>query len=782
MRAKWLIKAWVLVFGGWVCQADSDWIDNYNVVWESPSADQSGQMPLGNGDIAAGVYAIEDDALFMLLSKNDALTYNGDIFKTGRVKIALDPNPFAKGKPFRQTLDLKTGSIRIEADGTTLQLWADANRPVYHVQIESPVEVLVLVAADPWTRFDSCRHNRTSEPLEMPTQDVVLSQNGYVLTYYAVGDRSVYPTELKYYEIEHMASEYSDPYRFNTFGNLIESSELELKDGALYGSGKTFDIRIHAKCSQEPDPEKWIGDFEKQAANPTDVAADWKAHCQWWSGFWNRGWIQVNDSGIAPDARGKLDHEVYKAKRNVKDNGAMVAQSYNVFRYLMACQSRGRIQTKFNGGILSQPLRYTATEYKQYKKKLAGDWRIEGEKYISSEDQRLWGRRFTHQNQRLLYWPLLMSGDADLMQPFFDFYWNLLPMRRAVCKAWFGHDGAYFRENMELTGGERDCAPSADRNNRLQEKPIKTPQGGNVKGSYHHSYYFTAGLESAAMMIDYVKYTQDDVFRDDVLVPFAREILTFYDKHYPRDGSGKLRMDPSQALETWWVAINPANDIAGLLYNLDGLLAIRAGTDEDRETWRRFRQEIPEVHLQEIEGRMAIVPALEWSVKKNTEIPELYPLFPFTRFSAALGTKDIAEWTMENRIEKNARDYKCWTQDQIGWAYAGNAAEAQDGLIRRFLHTSPRCRFPLYGSQNPDSCPDFDHFGSGSIALQRMLVQEAAGEIHLLPAWPKTWDVDFKLHLSGNAVITGLVKDGKLQQWAIEPASRSKNVVVHEPQ
>ena len=47
---------------------------NYNVVWNSPSKDASGQMPLGNGNIAAGVYAIENDALYLLLSKNDAFT------------------------------------------------------------------------------------------------------------------------------------------------------------------------------------------------------------------------------------------------------------------------------------------------------------------------------------------------------------------------------------------------------------------------------------------------------------------------------------------------------------------------------------------------------------------------------------------------------------------------------------------------------------------------------------------------------------------------------------
>ena len=101
-------------------------MESYNVIWDSPSTDHTGQMPLGNGDIAAGVCAIENDALYLLLSKNDALNYNGDIFKTGRAKISLSPNPFATGKSFRQTLDLDTGSIQIEADGTTILVWADA--------------------------------------------------------------------------------------------------------------------------------------------------------------------------------------------------------------------------------------------------------------------------------------------------------------------------------------------------------------------------------------------------------------------------------------------------------------------------------------------------------------------------------------------------------------------------------------------------------------------------------------------------------------------------------
>ncbi len=725
----------------------------YNVVWESPSKDESGQMPLGNGDIAAGVYAIEDGDLYLLLAKNDAYNYNGDIFKTGRVRISLEPNPFAGGKPFRQTLDLATGSVRIEADGVSLCVWADANRPVYHVGINAPEEITVSADADLFKRIDSCKHNTSRAPIEDVTQDVRLQRDGNILWYFAVGDRSVFADDMKYYDVEQMASQFPDPYRFNTFGNLPESPELSLTDGKLAGKGKRFDIRIHALAKQTPEIATWIEAIERQTAEPINVEKDWAAHCRWWSEFWDRSWIIATDNTLPPEEREQFNGEAPSGRREEEDGGALVSQSYNVFRFLMACQSRGRIQTKFNGGLFIQPLR--------------GRENTQG-------DDRLWGRRYTFQNQRLLYWPLLMSGDGDLMQPFFHYYWNLLPVRKAITRAWFGHEGAYYRENIEPTGAERDCGRSG--------KPPKTAPGENDGKGYYHSYYFTAGLETLAMMTEHVKYSGDEKFRDTVLVPFAREVLLFFDKHYPRDDDGKLRIDPGMVLETWWVAVNAAPDVAGLRFCLDELLSIEAGSAEDQAAWRRFRAEIPEIHLHEIDGRQAIAPARQWAARHNAENGELYPVFPFRCFGLGLGSADIVAWTMKYRTNKNAFGYKCWTQDQIHWAYAGNAAEAQDGLIHRFRNASTQCRFPLYGSAGPDSCPDFDHFGSGSTALQRMLVQEADGKILLLPAWPADWDVDFKLHVTGGAFIRGKVTDGKLADWTIEPASRKKDVVVYPPQ
>ena len=752
-------------------------ISRYNVVWTSPSKDASGVMPIGNGDIAAGVYVIQDGDLYLLLAKNDAYTYMGDIFKTGRIRVSLDPNPFKSGKAFRQTLDLPSGSIQIEADGVKIRIWADANRPVYHIEINSPGKVAIKACPEFWKRFEACVFNTTNyytpsvllQPSAEPTQDVKLERNGKLIWYFAVGNRSVYHDDLKYYNVDHMAEKFPDPFRFNTFGNLLECPDLQLKDGEFIGTGKSIDIRIHALTMQTPQPETWIETIENQAARPVNTEVDWKNHCAWWEDFWDRSWIIASDRTVPVEERGKLNGEASQAGiREEKDGASLAAQSYNVFRFLMACQSRGNVQTKFNGGLFTQQLRVKATD----KNNRSGTLIPMNGDLLTHEDDRLWGRRFTYQNQRLLYWPLLASGDFDIMKPFFNYYSNLLPVRKAITKAWFGHEGAYYRENIEPTGAERDCGMDGRPPRRLPGQPA----------TFYHDYYFTSGLETVAMMTDYVNFTGNVAFRDSVLVPFAREVLQFFDQHYSRGSDGKLRIDPGQVVETWWSAVNPSPDVSGLKFCLGELLDLKAGTQEDLGHWQKFLSEIPEVPMQMVDGKKAIAPAEKWDIKRNSENGELYPVFPFRCFGLGLGSEDIVDWTMKHRSVKDAFNYACWTQDQIHWAFAGNAAECVKGLVQRFRNASPLCRFPVYGKEGPDSCPDFDHFGAGSVAIQKMLVQEADGKILLLPAWPDSWDVDFRLHLSGKTIITGKVEEGKLLNWEIIPESRKNDVIVYQPQ
>lgn len=83
-------------------------MQRYDVVWNSASKDPSGLMPIGNGDMAASVGAMESGDIVVLLAKNDAYNRRGDILKTGRLKIGLSrtpsrtPNPSAKRSIFRR--------------------------------------------------------------------------------------------------------------------------------------------------------------------------------------------------------------------------------------------------------------------------------------------------------------------------------------------------------------------------------------------------------------------------------------------------------------------------------------------------------------------------------------------------------------------------------------------------------------------------------------------------------------------------------------------------------
>lgn len=71
-----------------------DPLDACNVVWESPSADYNGSMPIGNGDIGANVWVEPTGDLVLLLSKTDAWSENGRLLKLGHVRVKLTPTLF----------------------------------------------------------------------------------------------------------------------------------------------------------------------------------------------------------------------------------------------------------------------------------------------------------------------------------------------------------------------------------------------------------------------------------------------------------------------------------------------------------------------------------------------------------------------------------------------------------------------------------------------------------------------------------------------------------------
>ena len=63
------------------------------------------------------------------------------------------------------------------------------------------------------------------------------------------------------------------------------------------------------------------------------------------------------------------------------------------------------------------------------------------------------------------------------------------------------------------------------------------------------------------------------------------------------------------------------------------------------------------------------------------------------------------------------------------------------------------------------------------IGLQEMLLQAVDDKLYLFPAWPKEWDVDFKLHAPQQTTVEGKLRNGKLIDLQVLPKERAKDVV-----
>ena len=67
--------------------------ESFNVVWDSPSKDSSGSMPLGNGDIGLNVWVEECGDLVFYIGKTDAWSETVRLLKIGRVRVQALAEP-----------------------------------------------------------------------------------------------------------------------------------------------------------------------------------------------------------------------------------------------------------------------------------------------------------------------------------------------------------------------------------------------------------------------------------------------------------------------------------------------------------------------------------------------------------------------------------------------------------------------------------------------------------------------------------------------------------------
>ena len=680
-------------------------------VWTTPSKNSSESMPCGGHDIGMNVWVENGDVLFYI-AQSGWFDENNTLLKAGRWRLHMEGHPF-EGNVFQQRLCLDEGAMYVKGSGVEIRIWADVKEPVVFAAIESQHTRKVTLSYESWRYKDrpvtkaecqQCSYKWVLPKDCKTSADQIEAIDHRLVFTHKNSAETVFDFTV---DREHMTPLKDQLY--NPLGNRTMRGTM-LADGFRF-TGTTKGIYastdyqawnfVNEKIKKVTIRIQMESGDEGQTLTGVSSVVSKKRSAQWWHAYWQRSWIKTDGT----------DATLVRTLRN-----------YELFRYMLGCNAYGRWPSKFNGGLFTfDPVYVDASA-------------------PFTPDYRKWGGgTMTAQNQRLVYWPMVKSGDTDMMASQLDTYLRLLPTAEAWTSHHWGHEGACYTEQIENFGLPNPAEYG------------KHPEGSDY-GTERNAwleYEWDTALEFCMMALQLRQYTGADIIRYE---PMIKSCLRFFDEHYQYlakqrgskalDGNGKLIIYPGSGCETYKMAYNPSSTIA----------ALRAVATAMGDT--TLLRRLPEIPLTTTAaGDTCIAPAITWARIQNVETPQLYPVFPWRIYGMGRDHLDIARNTyLKDPHAVSMRSSKGWKQDNIWAACLGLKEEAQRLTIEKFADGP--YRFPAFWEAGFDWAPDLNRGGSAMIGLQEMLLQETpTGEPILFPSWPEQWSVTFRLHATNGRVI-----------------------------
>ena len=214
------------------------------------------------------------------------------------------------------------------------------------------------------------------------------------------------------------------------------------------------------------------------------------------------------------------------------------------------------------------------------------------------------------------------------------------------------------------------------------------------------------------------------------------------------------------------MAYNPSSVVAALRTVTEQFEAYKAAKGiQDTSAYAldsTFISRIPDMPLRTIEGDTCIAPAIVWARIQNVETPQLYPVFPWRIYGMGRPGLNTARNTyLKDPHALKMRTHIGWKQDNI-WAACSVLPTMRHALTLRNLPTGLTASLP--SGTLAMTAPDCNRGGAAMIGLQEMLLQEAPdGQLLLFQAWPREWNVKFRLHATGGRIVNAEIKDGKIK-------------------
>ena len=723
-------------------------------------------MPLGGGDIGLNVW-VEKGDLYFYFSRSGTFDEHSTLLKLGRVKVSLTPNPFKDNEGFHQELVLKDGYITIKQNDTKIKLWVDVFKPVIHLDLDSNIPLKMTASYESWrhkNRDSKGKANNANSYKWAPQGEIVTFkdslafENNGVKFYHRNREQTVFDVAVKQQKMESVKDKMMNPLGNLTFGGFMQGENLK-PDGTYSGKYQDTDFKgfslssikpskkqslaIYLQTNQSADATVWQKELNNQISNYKKQSKKAEKNTQnWWNAFWNRSFIYTQ-----------------KSNSTAKDSVYQIGQNYQLFRYMLGCNAYGKYPTKFNGGLFTVDPVFTNPDLN------------------FTPDFRNWGGgTMTAQNQRLVYFPMVKSGDFDMMKSQLDYYLSLQKNAELRSEIYWNHKGAAFTEQLENFG-----LPNPT------EYEWKRPADYDPGMEYNAwlEYEWDTVFEFCQMMLQQKEFANEDIQKYN---PFIISCVRFFDEHYQYlakergrkalDANGHLILYPGSGAETYKMAYNSNSTISALqiitkqLLNLSG----KELSKEELDYLKGFQTRIPPLNFRTFDGHTTLAPAKSWERVNNTEVPQLYPVYPWGIYGIGKPDLEVARntWNYDTDAIK-FRSHIGWKQDNIFAARLGLTNEAAKYNLLKMANSDRR--FPAFWGPGYDWVPDHNWGGSGMIGMQEMLLQEANGKLYLFPAWPKDWDVHFKLHASQNTTVEAELKNGTLKIIKVVPEERKQDII-----
>jgi hypothetical protein len=735
----------------------------HNITWTTPSADSVDSMPLSGRRGAGANVWVQDGSIWLYLAHNGAYDENGRLLKLGCIR--LTPQGISLGgNGFIQELDLASGAITIRQDGFRASLWFAGETLVYESEAGNAIPLEVAFGTWREKTKDGIRNDMMGAKTTFTGDQITASTSGF-LGFHRNAD---HPLDLAALAKSQGIAPESLPdattaRRVSGAAVCVEggiSQPVESEVRWQFWNGKAWTgttaartkhlVTMRLEGAVDADPRNWPAGANRLLdgkARDSSRADERKR----WDEFWSRSHVIINPAAGAADP------------------GFLIGRNYQLFRYMLACNRDGELPLLFNGGI------FTTDNNGRIKGNNNDELpTFEGEP-VTPDFRRWMGCYFMAQNQRWLGWPTLANGDADLLSPTTRFYRDRARIAADRARNQ-GAGGVAYTEPLNIWG----LCPVAPR-----------PDG--LCGATHLTYHFSMGIENAWMNLQ---------AHDVMGIPLEKDLewiagtVLFYDSFYrselkKRTGrelndEGQLVMYPANGLEFAGDATNPIDGVAGFTRVTDGLLKLKTLPAALRTRLESIRKTIPPLPVARRGGVKALQPAKTWNTGYNKWEPiEMYAYWPYrligvTRPETLQLGRDTWDTIPEDRARLCKQDYS-WMANVVNMAALASPEKARERAIYKMANTAAsQARFPAFFGPGHDWLPDHNWGGAGMTGIQEMLLAPEPGpngKLHLFPAWPAEWDVDFKLHAPGKTIVEGVLKGGRLASLKVTPPSREKDIV-----